>query len=209
MNELFKPKKRVIVFIDGNNLFHRLLDFYEDPLIDIEKLSRKLCCINRELVQIRYYYSPFIKDINEALHHTQQSYIEHIKTIQNAYTCRGKYIKKKTLLKADVYEKVKRLLGPADLDGYVEKGIDTQIAVDIIGMGLGKEYDAAILISTDSDFVPVITFLKSRKIKIQVAAFQDDDHSCYDLKNACGKSFINLHYYVPSILKSKKATENR
>lgn len=87
---------------------------------------------------------------------------------------------------------------------YIEKGIDIKIAVDMINLGLRKEYDTAVLVSTDSDFVPLITYLQSINIKVQVAAFQDDSHSCFDLKNH-SKSFINLHHIIPSVLRKQKS----
>ncbi|MEA3490003.1 MAG: NYN domain-containing protein, partial [Candidatus Omnitrophota bacterium] len=196
--------KRVIVFIDGNNLFHRTWDYYHTHLINIEVLSRTLCNINRELKQIRYYYSPFIREVNARSAHLQQTYVENISKIPNIHVCIGKYIKKPVSLKKEVFDKIKNNISPGDLSGYVEKGIDVQIAVDMISMGIRKEYDTAILVGTDSDYVPIVRSLQDLKIKVQVAAFQDSEHSCYDLKNCC-KSFINMHHIVPSILKKQKS----
>jgi uncharacterized LabA/DUF88 family protein len=38
----------------------------------------------------------------------------------------------------------------------VEKGIDVALAVDVVAMGLRKEYDAAIVFSSDTDLMPAI-----------------------------------------------------
>lgn len=200
-----KSPKKVIVFIDGNNLFHRMWEFYKTHRIDIQELSKTLCCSNRDLKQIRYYYSPFIKQVNEKTALLQQVYVEDMrKAITNLHISQGKYIKTKTLLKKEVFEKIKGIITSEDLVGYVEKGIDVQITVDMINLGIRKEYDTAILVSTDSDFVPILTCLKAYNIKMQVAAFQDALHSCFDLKNHC-KSFINLHHYIPAVLKKQKS----
>lgn len=199
-----KEPKKVITFIDGNNLFHISWNFYHTHLIDIQELSQKLCGIYRQLKQIRYYFSPFVRQVNERMAILQQAYIEKVRKIQNIYTCEGKYIKKSITLKKELFQKVRAIVTKNDLQGYIEKGIDVKIAVDMINLGLRKEYDTAILISTDSDFVPLITYLQSRNIKIQVAAFQDDIHSCFDLKNH-SKSFMNLHHYIPAILRKQKS----
>ena len=196
-------RKKVIVFIDGNNLFHRMWDFYREQ-IDIPLLAETLSGAFRELKQIRYYYSPFVREVNSHLASVQQAYVHGFEKDSRVHIGRGKYIKSQMLLKKEVKERLKNDIRPGDLAGYVEKGVDVHIAVEMIGLGLKKEYDTAILISTDSDFVPVVSYLQSEKIKIQVAAFQDGDHSCFDLKNHC-KSFINLHHYVPAILRKQKS----
>jgi uncharacterized LabA/DUF88 family protein len=179
-----------------------LWDHYKTHLVDIQELAQKLCCVNRELKQIRYYFSPLIRAIDPVLASEQQKYVATISKDNNVFLCEGKYIKKPITLPRKVYSKISPYIRKEELKGYIEKGIDVQIAVDMIC--LQNEYDAAILVSTDSDFVPVLKYLQNiPKKKIQVAAFEDKDHSCFDLKEHC-KSFINLHHFIPSILRSQK-----
>jgi len=191
--------KEVIVFIDGNNLFHRSRSFYHTHLVDIEKLSKTLCCPNRHLKQIRYYYSPFVVEVGEKAARLQQAYIESISKISNIELIEGKYIRKPIVLSRKTLDKIKEFVNPGELITYIEKRTDVNIAVDIVTMY--PEYDCAILISTDSDFAPIATYIQTMpKKKIQVAAFLDDNHSCYDLKNHF-KSFINMHHYLPGVIK--------
>ena len=42
-----------------------------------------------------------------------------------------------------------------DMRGTEEKGIDTRIATEMISLAWVKNYDVAILVSSDHDFVPV------------------------------------------------------
>ena len=202
--ELFKRKKRVIIFIDGTNLFHSLWECYRTHILDIQELALRLCCVNRELKQIRYYYSPFIKQINSHMYTIQQKYLEKIKVDNNVYIAEGKYVKKPILLKRETMEKIKKLITPEDLWTYIEKGIDVKIAVDMIALAFKDEYDVAILISGDSDFVPVITQLKEMKKTVQVAMFMNDNRKSYELKEH-SKSMIRLDYVIPPILKKQKA----
>lgn len=46
-------------------------------------------------------------------------------------------------------------------DTYVEKGVDTLLAVDMLSMAYKSAYDVAILVTADADFVPVVNEVKS------------------------------------------------
>ncbi len=43
-----------------------------------------------------------------------------------------------------------------------EKGIDVKIAIEIVQKALADEYDACVLISGDSDFVPALQLIEER-----------------------------------------------
>jgi uncharacterized LabA/DUF88 family protein len=55
------------------------------------------------------------------------------------------------------------------------KGVDVALATDLLVYGLTGSYDAAIIVSGDNDFIPVIEKLKERKpeLKIEVAQFEN------------------------------------
>ena len=59
----------------------------------------------------------------------------------------------------------------ADMRGTEEKGIDTRIATEMISLAWVNNYDVAVLVSSDRDFVPVVEFLGTRGIKIVHGAF--------------------------------------
>ena len=59
----------------------------------------------------------------------------------------------------------------ADIRGTEEKGVDTRIATDMIRLAWIDNYDVAVLLSSDRDFVPVVEFLSARGIKAIHAAF--------------------------------------
>jgi len=134
----------------------------------------------------------------------QQKYIDTIKQHENVCVIEGKYVKKPILLRRDTMQKIKQYLGADELQTYIEKGVDVKIAVDMIKLALDDSYDAAILVSGDSDFVPVISQLKELKKKVQVAMFMNDQRKSYDLKEHC-KSIIRLDYIIPPIIRKQKA----
>ena len=59
----------------------------------------------------------------------------------------------------------------SDMRGTEEKGVDTRIATDMIKLAWADNYDVAVLVSSDRDFVPVVEFLATRGIKTIHGAF--------------------------------------
>jgi len=197
---LLKPQKRVIVFIDGNNLFHAALECQGTYEINIHKLALALCNKNRGLEQIRYYYSPFIATVNQNTYLQQQQYVQKISKIPNIFIVLGRYEKRHLLIPKSVYKRINscpnKCVSDAELEGYVEKLTDVNIAVDMLIMAVENKYDTAILVSGDADFVPVVRIVKSMKgKKVQVAAFENSLRKCYHLKNEAS-SFIRLDWYM-------------
>lgn len=52
-----------------------------------------------------------------------------------------------------------------------EKSVDVRMATDMISLAWASNYDIAVLVSSDRDFVPVAEFLETRGIKVIHAAF--------------------------------------
>lgn len=55
-----------------------------------------------------------------------------------------------------------------------EKGVDVELAIDLVRLAMDEEFDVAIIASTDTDLLPPIEFILSRfpeKI-VETAAFQ-------------------------------------
>ena len=53
-----------------------------------------------------------------------------------------------------------------DMRGTEEKGVDVRIATDMISRAWDGNYDVAVLVSSDRDFVPLAEFLATRGIKV-------------------------------------------
>ena len=64
----------------------------------------------------------------------------------------------------------------ADMRGTEEKGIDVRMATDMIKLAWVDNYDVAVLVSSDADFVPVAEFLETRGIKVIHGAFPPKGH---------------------------------
>ena len=59
----------------------------------------------------------------------------------------------------------------ADLRGTEEKGVDVRLATDMISLAWVNNYDVAVLVSSDRDFVPVAELLETKGIKVIHGAF--------------------------------------
>jgi uncharacterized LabA/DUF88 family protein len=64
----------------------------------------------------------------------------------------------------------------ASMLGTQEKGVDTQIAVEMMDMAFSRRCDAMVLVSADKDFIPVIDKLWSQGVKVIHAFFPNHGH---------------------------------
>ncbi len=58
-----------------------------------------------------------------------------------------------------------------DLSGTQEKGVDSALVTDMIRLAWEGAYDVAVLVSSDSDFIPAVEYLDSRGFKVIQAGF--------------------------------------
>ena len=87
----------------------------------------------------------------------------------------------------------------ADMRGTEEKGVDTRITTAMISLAWIDNYDVAILVSSDRDFVPVVEFLETRGKKVVHGAFPP---GAAELTRKCWGSIdipaIREHFRRPS-----------
>ena len=135
-------KKRAIVFIDGNNLYHNLKSVSKkSPRVDLLRMSDSLCrYFGCERVASRYYNSiPDIAD-SEKVYYSHMHFLSKIASL-------SKFIVLTRKLQAHSRK---------------EKGIDVMIAVDMLNFCvLRDECDCCILVSGDTDFIPSAEIIKS------------------------------------------------
>jgi uncharacterized LabA/DUF88 family protein len=59
----------------------------------------------------------------------------------------------------------------SDMRGTEEKGIDTRIVTDMLSLAWANNYDVAVIVSADRDFVPAAEFLQTKGLKVVHGAF--------------------------------------
>ena len=140
-------KERVMVFIDGSNLYHVLNQHFSRNDIKFGKFAEKLAG-DRELVRT-YYYN--IKQENGKGAEDQEKFLSALYEIP--------------------YLEVKLGIVKQRGDAMVEKGVDMMIGVDILKNAYEDLYDSAILVSGDGDFYPALQAAKDQGRHVEIAAF--------------------------------------
>lgn len=137
-------KKGAILFIDGSNFYHNSKSLIrEAERIDFNLLAKLICNkFNLKLKQMRYYNAvPDIKE-NKEIYYNYLRFLDKLK-------------KDKIIVRT---RKLKYIKG---LDIKIEKGVDVLIASDMVRKTLvDKECEVCVLVSGDSDFIPVMEIIK-------------------------------------------------
>ncbi len=156
-----KANERVMIFIDGNNLYHSLKHVVGKTNLDFEKFGARLAN-NRHLIRTYYYNAPLNREDDEDKHRMQQSFFDSLDTVS--------YLTKK------FGRLEKRIVRQTLPDGtfisaptYVEKGVDTLIVIDMLTFGYKDTYDTAILVSGDEDFAILVEKVKELGKHVEVA----------------------------------------
>ncbi len=155
--------KRVIIFIDGSNFYYSLKKNFLTTKIDIKKFLYFIA-FKTQLISIKYYNAPLNQKDDEDDYKKQQRFFEYLKTIP--------------LL--DIY--LGRLEKSPD-NHKTEKAVDVKIAIDLLVNGFKNNYDVAILISNDADFIPAIKEVQAIGKKVYNVSFKKT--KSYHLNKVC------------------------
>jgi len=153
--------ERVMIFIDGNNLYHSLKHVIGRTNLDFDKFSSRLVG-DRHLIRTYYYNAPLNREDDDDKHRMQQSFFDSLDTVP--------YLTKRF---GRLEKRVVRHNLP---DGtfistptYVEKGVDTHIVIDMLTFAFKDTFDTAILVSGDEDFTIVVEKIKELGKHVEVA----------------------------------------
>lgn len=147
--------KRVAIYIDGSNLYHKFKDLAVNNTTDFnyrgfaDYLAR-----GRKVVSYRYYVGAVrAKAGNEKA--------EKMRTEQQ-----------KLFSKLEKYGFcIKRGYLMENGGKYHEKGVDVKIATDMLIGAYDNLFDAAVLLSSDTDLIPAIKHIKYLKKEIEYIGF--------------------------------------
>lgn len=174
-------KERVVIFIDGSNFYHSTKKLKIADKINFQKLINELVG-ERELIKVYYYNASLDLGANPKIYWDQQKFFNILRKIPkfDVILCK--------------LRKVKR-------DGKIEyemKGDDTHLVSDLVGEAYEDNYDSAIIVSGDEDFISPIERVRKLKKKIENAYFSSS--SSYNLRMKCDKS-IHLNKIIHKIIK--------
>ena len=191
--------ERVISYIDGYNLYYGLREAFDRRYLwlDLEQLSKSMLKPNQQLT-ITKYFTAMVSE-PPAIVKRQTTYIDALKTLNNFEIYYG-YFQKNTKT--------------CERCGYktsvsIEKMTDVNIAVELMKDAFLNRFDKALLISADSDLVPVIDSIKAlfpnKKI---IIAFPPKRSSKHLRKCASGVIHVSRSIIEKSMLPNTITIDN-
>jgi uncharacterized LabA/DUF88 family protein len=145
--------ERVMIFIDGSNLYHSLKSYFRRTDIDIGKFCRKLL-EKRRLIRIYYYNARVGRKEEPERYKNQQAFLDGVGAIPYTELRLGRLV----------------YYNWPNSPPY-EKGVDIQLATDMITHSYKNNYDVAILVAGDNDYVGALQAVKDNGKNVEVALF--------------------------------------
>ena len=145
---------RVMVYIDGSNLYHSLKQAFGRTDVDFSKFSQALVGEDRQLVRTYYYNAPVDQKREPMRYRNQQKFFHALRRIDYFELRLGRLVYR----------------GWPSVSPF-EKGIDIKLGTDMLVHGVSQNYDVAILVSGDTDFVDALQAVKDRGLNVEAALF--------------------------------------
>jgi uncharacterized LabA/DUF88 family protein len=144
---------RVMIYIDGNNLYHSLKDKFGKTNLNFEAFCSKLVG-TRHLVRIYYYNAPVDQTKEPERYKDQQKFFDKMRRIPYLELRLGRLIYRNW-----------------PNEPSYEKGIDVKVATDLLVHGFRGNYDVVILVSGDTDFADALQAVKDQGKHVEIALF--------------------------------------
>jgi len=144
---------RIMLFIDGSNLYHSLKNYFKRTDLDVGKFSNKLLD-KRRLVRTYYYNASVGQKEEPERYRDQQKFFAGVTAIPYCELRLGRL----------VYNNWPN-------SPPYEKGVDILLATDMITHSFKNNYDTAILVAGDNDYVGAIQAVKDNGKNVEVALF--------------------------------------
>jgi uncharacterized LabA/DUF88 family protein len=167
-----------VVFVDGANFYRRLQQIgVRDPNdLDLRRVAAKLAGPARDVAEIRYYTGKVEADGDRRVLSSQQHLLAALAK-QGVHVCLGR-LEKRSESNSLADELLRFLASPPPeiqrlqpelykalhamasrnrrTDYWVQKAVDTYLAVDVARMAIDDAYDVAYVLSQDGDMTPGI-----------------------------------------------------
>lgn len=144
-------KKRVIVYIDGFNLYFGMRDknLGKYNWLDVYKLGKSLLKKEQQLIRVKHFTARVSGPPDKVKR--QNTFLEALETLDKTTIIYGKYFLKE--IKCKTCKSI--------ILRFEEKMTDTNMAVEMMLDAHLDRFDTAILISGDTDHVPAINAIKT------------------------------------------------
>jgi len=183
---------RIAILIDGNNFYKGCQLNFNRTDVDFRRLGIKLCRqVGGELLRIYYYNAHVSKTIDPLGYQRQQKFFDNLRATPFITLKLGHL----------VYHRLRGEQGFSSQFFPTEKGIDVQIAVDMIRLALLKSCEGTILVSGDSDYIYAVRFAKDLGSNVYIASFPIG--GSVELRNeGDGHIIIDQHFIQDCLIRS-------
>ncbi|MBL8420154.1 MAG: NYN domain-containing protein [Dechloromonas sp.] len=174
--------KRVACFVDGFNLYHAIDDLSKMgkprhylKWLDLHKLTKAFVRPATEVVADVHYFSAYATWLPDA-HQRHQQYVAALQSV--GVTVKLGQFKQKS--------RSCRQCG-ANWVGHEEKESDVNFAVELLNRAWHKEFDRAIIVTADTDIVPVLQMVKRDHPSLHLTAAIPEQRygNALALRDAC------------------------
>lgn len=148
------PSKRCIILIDGSNFYFKLKDLKLHNLLNFDFSGFALKLARKDKIVHTTYYTGKIK--TDGNNHTQRLFDNQRKLLAHLRKHNFNY-SLGYLLKSD--------------GKFHEKGVDVNIAVDILVAAYENICDRIIIVSSDTDLLPAVKKAKEKKKIVEYIGF--------------------------------------
>ena len=162
--------QRAIVYIDGFNLYHGIVEsgWRHYLWLDLQSFSQKLLTHKQRLVTVRYFTA---RRLNPDKKKRQRLYIAALKEFCGLTPFYGVY-KEKEMNCSNCGGRIKHCpVCKNRLKIAEEKMSDVNLAVEMTCDAFKDEFDTAVIVSGDNDFVGLIRSIRRRFPKKQVIMY--------------------------------------
>ncbi len=164
-------EERVMIFIDGSNFYHGMKEMVRRTKVipittafNYYKFSRILAK-DRRLIRLYYYSGLRNEQEDPKKYQSQKGFFDQMRRTPFCTLRLGRLVKRG--------------------DAYIEKGVDVLLTVDLIRLARLNNYDTAILVSGDGDFVEAVKDVQDMGKNIELTYFSHD--LSMDLRNTCDR----------------------
>jgi uncharacterized LabA/DUF88 family protein len=173
---------RTIVYVDAFNLYYGCLKGTAYRWLNLEQLSRLLLAANNEITRIKYFtarVSARPTDLDQP--NRQQLYLRALGTLPMVEVHYGHYLTHEVRMPV-----ASPLPGAARYVNVIkteEKGSDVNLATHLVADAYENAFDAAALITNDSDLLEPVRLVRGR-LKKTVGVLNPQPHPSFVLKKA-------------------------
>jgi len=165
----YMPKERVKVYIDGGNTYKALFkdcENYKDHSVISSIVPKKKKFNFKEFAS---FLSSPVRDLCGKVY-----YVGIVRNYDQTEKSEKMVIGQQKFLAGLESDGFLIERGKIVYDHKIrEKGVDVKIAIDLVVDGIEDKYDTAILVSSDTDLIPAIKYIRSKGKKVEYIGFSN------------------------------------